>query len=191
MRSAGCLLSQGTLPEAVIPLKPSLPKSFRVPQTLPIQDQGSSPMCVAYSMWELLHYYGRSRNRKPQVTIQEIFDSRVDKKAPGMQPIEAFKFLKGKEVIRSFGRVTSESFIRSALITNGPLMVCLPVYNDIREFWRGVGSPSGYHAVAAIGYTPEGIVLKNSWGPMWGDRGTALLPDYDFSKIRELWTILT
>jgi len=40
-------------------------------------------------------------------------------------------------------------------------------------------SDSG-HAVALVGYTAQGFVVQNSWGPEWGEGGFALLPYEDF-----------
>lgn len=33
----------------------------------------------------------------------------------------------------------------------------------------------GAHYVAAIGYTPDGIIIVNSWSPAWGDGGFAII----------------
>merc|ERR1712113_1036604 len=29
----------------------------------------------------------------------------------------------------------------------------------------------GYHAVAAVGYTPTSVIFRNSWGTDWGSKG--------------------
>jgi hypothetical protein len=42
------------------------------------------------------------------------------------------------------------------------------------------GSADGGHAVAIVGYTPQGFIIQNSWGPDWGTGGFALLPYEDF-----------
>jgi hypothetical protein len=42
------------------------------------------------------------------------------------------------------------------------------------------GSADGGHAVAIVGYTPQGFVIQNSWGPDWGKDGFAFLPYEDF-----------
>ncbi|HEY9099506.1 MAG TPA: C1 family peptidase [Thiobacillus sp.] len=42
------------------------------------------------------------------------------------------------------------------------------------------GSADGGHAVAIIGYTPQGFIVQNSWGPSWGNKGFALLPYEDY-----------
>ncbi|WP_018077230.1 C1 family peptidase [Thiobacillus denitrificans] len=42
------------------------------------------------------------------------------------------------------------------------------------------GSADGGHAIALVGYTPQGFIIQNSWGPGWGAGGFALLPYEDF-----------
>lgn len=42
------------------------------------------------------------------------------------------------------------------------------------------GSADAMHAVALIGYTGQGFIVQNSWGPGWGHKGFALLPYEDF-----------
>lgn len=36
------------------------------------------------------------------------------------------------------------------------------------------------HAIAIVGYTYDGFIVQNSWGPEWGDKGFALLPYEDY-----------
>lgn len=45
---------------------------------------------------------------------------------------------------------------------------------------RRSGSADGGHAIAIVGYTPQGFIIQNSWGPDWGAGGFALLPYEDF-----------
>ena len=45
---------------------------------------------------------------------------------------------------------------------------------------RRQGQADSGHAVALVGYTDEGFIVQNSWGPEWGERGFALLPYEDF-----------
>ena len=45
---------------------------------------------------------------------------------------------------------------------------------------RRSGSADGGHAIAIVGYTPQGFVIQNSWGPDWGKNGFAFLPYEDF-----------
>ena len=34
--------------------------------------------------------------------------------------------------------------------------------------------PSGGHAFAIVGYLPDGFIVQNSWGPVWGQKGFAV-----------------
>lgn len=36
------------------------------------------------------------------------------------------------------------------------------------------------HAIAVVGYTHDGFIVQNSWGPDWGEKGFALLPYEDW-----------
>ena len=51
----------------------------------------------------------------------------------------------------------------------------------------------GGHAVEGVGYddTKKWIICKNSWGPLWGDKGYFYMPyDYFFSKLTsDFWVI--
>lgn len=42
------------------------------------------------------------------------------------------------------------------------------------------GRADGGHAVALVGYTEDGFIVQNSWGPGWGLDGYALLPYEDY-----------
>lgn len=42
------------------------------------------------------------------------------------------------------------------------------------------GSADGGHAIAIVGYTPQGFIIQNSWGRDWGAGGFALLPYEDY-----------
>ena len=45
---------------------------------------------------------------------------------------------------------------------------------------RRDGSADGGHAIAIVGYTQQGFIVQNSWGPKWGAKGFALLPYEDY-----------
>lgn len=48
-------------------------------------------------------------------------------------------------------------------------------------------SESG-HAVALVGYTQQGFIVQNSWGPKWGAKGFALLPYEDYLlHVTDVW----
>jgi hypothetical protein len=71
---------------------------------------------------------------------------------------------------------------RSWLATNGPILVGLNVDRtwDNAKATHGMldtfqpDTVRGGHAVAAVGYTPDGrFIIRNSWGAAWGDGGFA------------------
>lgn len=43
-----------------------------------------------------------------------------------------------------------------------------------------VSSETGGHAFAMVGYTPEGFIVQNSWGPDWGYHGFAIMSYQDW-----------
>jgi C1A family cysteine protease len=62
----------------------------------------------------------------------------------------------------------------------GPILTRL----NVDAAWMNVGSDgrldvydaasaSGGHAVALVGYTPDRLIVRNSWGADWGDQGFA------------------
>lgn len=83
----------------------------------------------------------------------------------------------------SFGFTIFESFESEQVIHTG--VVPIPSSNE---------STRGGHAVLAVGYDDENkwIIVKNSWGTNWGDKGYFYLP-YEFVTNRDLsddyWTI--
>lgn len=81
--------------------------------------------------------------------------------------------------ITEWGHVDTEpDAIKEALITHGPLVICIHVWKDFMYYQGGVyrhrwGSRVGGHLVALMGYDDnEGCwIIKNSWGTSWGEEG--------------------
>jgi C1A family cysteine protease len=70
------------------------------------------------------------------------------------------------------------SAIRDALVTYGPLVTTMDVYDDFFSYVSGVyshttGDNAGGHAVLIVGYNDAGqyFIVKNSWGSGWGESG--------------------
>ncbi|MBU3940596.1 MAG: VCBS repeat-containing protein [Nanoarchaeota archaeon] len=70
--------------------------------------------------------------------------------------------------------------IKNALITKGPLITGMEVYDDFFSYEGGIYSHVsdwlvGYHAVTIVGYGQnDGLgywIVKNSWGEDWGEDG--------------------
>lgn len=47
----------------------------------------------------------------------------------------------------------------------------------------------GGHAICAIGYTKDGIIIQNSWGSPWGYKGLAILP-WGYTPIYDIYAII-
>lgn len=47
--------------------------------------------------------------------------------------------------------------------------------SDLPLIRRLRGRPDGGHAFAIVGYTKDGLIVHNSWGPVWGKGGFAVL----------------
>lgn len=81
--------------------------------------------------------------------------------------------------ITSFEDVgTSVEAIKSAIIQYGPVIVGMTIYTDFLSYVSGVyshvtGVAEGGHAIAIVGYddADQCWILKNSWGPDWGENG--------------------
>lgn len=93
--------------------------------------------------------------------------------------------------IANYARVTTVDGLKRALLEIGPCYLQLPLYKARPEFWRKSHgeSASGGHALAVIGYTEVGFILKNSWGSKWGPNndGHIVLPYADWVYVRECW----
>jgi hypothetical protein len=70
---------------------------------------------------------------------------------------------------------------RTWLATKGPILIRLDVdttwYNAEAtqgklDTYQAPSEPAG-HAVALVGYTPDRLIVRNSWGKDWGDKGFA------------------
>lgn len=96
----------------------------------------------------------------------------------------------------SYFRVDRKSIVdmQSAIYETGAIYVSA----EVHEGWDSVAQncPSldaatiappqtkdvGGHAFALVGYTADGFILQNSWGPSWGFHGFALLPYEDWVR---------
>lgn len=77
-----------------------------------------------------------------------------------------------------------------AALRRGPLVTTLDVYGDFIVYSSGVykhttGEYMGGHAVSIVGFddTLQAWIIRNSWGPDWGDHGFAYMSYSDTSGI--------
>lgn len=91
--------------------------------------------------------------------------------------------------IQSFARVNTVESVKKSLYKDGPCLISFPVYNSDSQFWMPNGnSMQGGHAVAIVGYTKEGFIIRNSWGSRWNGNGYTLYPYEQFGAHWEIWT---
>ncbi|GAA2542823.1 hypothetical protein GCM10010435_08270 [Winogradskya consettensis] len=73
----------------------------------------------------------------------------------------------------------AQSAIMQALASGTPVAMGMPVYQDFMYlrthslYSTTTGSNLGGHMVAVYGYDAQGIYIRNSWGPYWGNGGDA------------------
>ena len=89
--------------------------------------------------------------------------------------------------IKSYFSCNTIDEIKTALVNYGPVLISVKWFKDYKVvdgvLTGGNSEPSGYHALVCYGYTPEGLLIQNSWGKYWGDEGRFILP-YSI-KVRE------
>jgi C1A family cysteine protease len=95
---------------------------------------------------------------------------------PGNQPCKAGVTPSFK--ITSWASVLSIADRKNVIATKGPVVAGMEVFEDFSYYHTGVykhtsGASRGYHAVSVVGYDDnlQCWIVKNSWGPGWGDNG--------------------
>lgn len=81
--------------------------------------------------------------------------------------------------ISSFTAHSTMEARKNAIATIGPVLAGMAVYNDFFAYSSGVyvktanTGLAGYHCICVVGYddSQQCWILKNSWGPGWGDGG--------------------
>ncbi len=110
-------------------------------------------------------------------------------------PLIFKKFQKEKErllpiakdyVIANYYKVTTQTEIKTALMTTGAVVVYCPVYgdftDDLKAEWRS--SYDYAHEVCLVGWDETGWIIRNSWGDSWGNKGNGHV-DYKYAYWEE------
>lgn len=91
--------------------------------------------------------------------------------------------------IKNYAQVKTIYGAKKALVNSGPLLIAFPYYeNNQVEFWRPSGTPEGGHAVACVGWTEKGFIIRNSWGSTWNGDGCVIWPFDEFGMHWEIWS---
>lgn len=179
------------------PLQDSIPASFCLADLGSVKDQGSTPWCSAYAACDALEYQFRCTGKRVDLNERDLYGKRFND-GEGMQPRDTFNILLTQGVacrnthyfISSYARIFEVDDIKRAIMCNGPVYLALPVRSMIsKTFWKGSNDLGG-HAIVAVGWNEEGLLLKNSYGYNWGDNGYVRMPYADKHSIQEAWTFV-
>lgn len=195
----GTELIYGASPEIKIPEKCSYIKYL--PKVI---DQGYNPICVpcsisAYINWNINMQDGENK-RDNKVNLFEIYASRANDGDNGMSFKDALRFMRhngvktdaGVQKIRRYAKVGGIEQLKNALVSNGPCLGALPVWNLKDEFWNAKWNDDyqGGHAISIVGYDKKGFIIRNSWGTSYGEDGYSTIDYSDFNLFFEVWTII-
>ncbi len=79
--------------------------------------------------------------------------------------------------ISGFINLRSRGTMQDAIQSRGPIVATLRAYQDLKTYRSGVYRYNGTapflytQTVSVIGFTADGWICKNSWGPAWGVAG--------------------
>lgn len=194
----------GTEHTLKLPESLDMPVAYTYEDILPkVIDQGDDPICVPCSISSYLNWrenlsHGEAIDNR--VNLFEIYAQKTND-GEGMTYKEAFRYLRHHGVSSNKGilKIGEYAFIKNpvelqfAILSNGPCFGALPVYNGTRTFWKRQNTFEkllGYHAIALVGYTENGFIIRNSWGTGFGENGYTLISYEDFGKLLEAWSVV-
>lgn len=170
----------------------ALPASYTIPYLPPVLDQGTSPMCVAYSAAVVKAAQDRIDQGKFFTFYTSSFFSAIGGTSQGAMVSNALAYQRStgypavgssasQHRIASYASVpATKTALMQALVDWGALQArydwarawLYPANGVLPRYDRSIGG----HAVAIVGYNATGILIQNSWGIDWGARGRATLP---------------
>jgi C1A family cysteine protease len=105
-------------------------------------------------------------------------------------------YVKYKARAGSWRFISNIDQIKLEIYTNGPISAGMATYEDFQFYKSGVykhvsGRQTDHHAVVILGWGKDAIwgseywILRNSWGPTWGENGyfKVLMKDYEVSQM--------
>ena len=95
-----------------------------------------------------------------------------------------------KNKISAYARINTLDNLKESLNKNGPCLITFPVYNYTRQLWKQNENDTfiGGHAMTVVGYLEDCFIIRNSWGPYWGDAGYCYYYFNDWNAHWEVWT---
>ena len=171
----------------------SIPEEYKLKDIGEVLDQGSKGCCVSCSIYEMYGFYCLSKGKDLDIPYTYTYDNRKDKSLDGQDPGEGFTFIRDQGKIKTFSRIATLDFLKEAIIANGPCALAMIVRDASgrNDFWKGSETQPIGHMVSVVGYTKDSLIIKNSWGYLYGESGLWYLPYDEFNGVvREAWTII-
>lgn len=106
--------------------------------------------------------------------------------------LEELKGLAANKKALKYARLYSTQQIKEAIFTSkSPVIICINIGVNGLRLENGVAkiptATDGGHALMCYGWNETGLLIQNSWGRSWGNKGTFILPyDYPFT---EAWAV--
>lgn len=185
----------------------------------PVRDQGAQGACAAMAgsaMKEAQEY--KDYQLREYLSPQYIYNMRDNKTSSGMYMRNLMKILNtygvckettypynstatitkamtteaNKFRVRGYASIATIDGLKTALYTNGPAVIAVPVYNYGSTMWNQLPGQTmlGGHAMCVVGYDATGFIIRNSWGSGWGNAGYTVFPYSHWGKQWEVWTTI-
>jgi len=187
---------------------PALPATLDLRKWLQeVRDQGRSSTCAAQTAATIKEYQEmRDTDVGATYSAEFVYERRVNAPKPGMYGRDVMHILHtagiapehsaapedqaGDYKIAEYARVQSIAGLKEALATDGPCYIAFPTFNNSVRMWHPAPGETrrGGHAMAVVGYTKKGFLIRNSWGAGWGDHGHCVYPYADWGAHWEIWT---
>ena len=182
--------------------------NWGIPEGEPVLNQGKEGACVGFGVTNELRF-----NPVPVLGLDDTFareqiywPAQRDDQWPGGSYAGASPFYEGTsvraglEVAQKLGyvgeyRQSNNEGEMALAMTLGPVIIGVDWYEgmfkpDKRGYIKPTGRKMGGHCCLVIGITvtrgPKGsgyYTIYNSWGPTWGDKGTAKIRRVDLGKL--------
>lgn len=179
----------------------------------PILDQGREGACVGFG-WTAealstpipvrLKFMAHKVPHEPNEFASFIYNEakKIDEwegvEYEGTSVLAGAKAMKNVGLVREYRWAFSLEDVIDTVLSKGPVVVGTYWYENMYDPQGGILKPSGRvvggHCYAVVGYrvkpaelggTEDALVIQNSWGPLWGRNGTALLSLTDAAYLLE------
>jgi hypothetical protein len=181
-----------------------LPTAYVAPGMPPVLDQGSSPMCVAYSSSAMKGWQDRRDQERFFDFDEPTFFGQIGGTSAGAYVRDAMERMRrygypvvasgdaGSHKIAAYYAVPRDlATIKAAIFDLGPIVVSTTWYRSWFHPVNGVlpaaDTAVGGHAIVAYGWDAKGLRLRNSWGPRWSVAGDCWMPAPLVPHLKGAW----